>query len=248
MAKISETGHAINVANFESLISFVTSYGIVYNPSKTSILLPALSAKQTSAQSSMEQVNLTLAVFNQAVGIREAAFKPLNKLMTRVMNMVRASDISPEIINDIHAIVRKIQGVRATPKPTEEEQATTGTSGAAKKVSSSSQMSYDNRIENMDKLVKLLSTTEGYAPNEDDVKVETLQALLSELRTANSTVISTTAPLSNARLQRNQVMYEPELGLVPLALSVKTYVKAVFGATSPQYNQVSGLPFRSYKN
>jgi len=32
-----------------------------------------------------------------------------------------------------------------------------------------------------------------------------------------------------------------------IILSVKTYVKSLFGATSPQYKQVSGLVFKSEK-
>lgn len=34
MASTSETGHAKNVANFSTLISFCTAYGTKYNPSK----------------------------------------------------------------------------------------------------------------------------------------------------------------------------------------------------------------------
>jgi hypothetical protein len=42
MASTSETGHAKNVANFQDLISFVTSYGATYNPSKNGLKLPQL--------------------------------------------------------------------------------------------------------------------------------------------------------------------------------------------------------------
>ncbi len=42
MASTTETGNAKNVANFEDMISFVTGYGVTYNPSKNSIKLPQL--------------------------------------------------------------------------------------------------------------------------------------------------------------------------------------------------------------
>lgn len=42
----SETGHAMNVANFREAISIVTAYGTVYNPSNDAIKLPGL---QTSS-------------------------------------------------------------------------------------------------------------------------------------------------------------------------------------------------------
>ena len=51
--------------------------------------------------------------------------------------------------------------------------------------------------------------------------------------------------LSNARITRNEILYLPETGLIGVALSVKIYIKAIFGVTSPQYKQVSGLLFRN---
>ncbi|MGB7200743.1 MAG: hypothetical protein WBD16_00595 [Pyrinomonadaceae bacterium] len=41
-----------------------------------------------------------------------------------------------------------------------------------------------------------------------------------------------------------RVLYDLDTGLVTLAVFVKKYVKALFGAASPQYDQVSGLKFR----
>ena len=49
---------------------------------------------------------------------------------------------------------------------------------------------------------------------------------------------------SNARISRNSVLYAENTGLVEIALEVKKYVKAIFGATSPQYKQVSGIKFK----
>ncbi len=37
MPSTSETGHAKNVANFETLISFCTGYGTTYNPSRDAL-------------------------------------------------------------------------------------------------------------------------------------------------------------------------------------------------------------------
>jgi len=36
MASTSETGHSKNVATFEKLVSIITGFGAVYNPSKES--------------------------------------------------------------------------------------------------------------------------------------------------------------------------------------------------------------------
>lgn len=245
MTKISETGHANNVANFESLISFANGYGTAYNPSKSSLVISALQALLRQAQSSLEQVNSALADNGNAVASREVAFKPLSKLMTRVMNAARSSDIPHAMLNDIQAVIRKIQGGRATPKRTEEEKAAQQAEGNGVKEISSSQMSFDSRMANLDKLIKLLAAIPAYAPNEEELKVASLQLLLDHLRGLDTGVVNSTTQLSNARISRNQLLYLPETGLVGVALSVKVYIKAVFGATSPQYKQVSGLVFRN---
>ena len=39
-----ETGHAKNIANFQDLIAFCTGYGATYNPTKTALKLPQLTA------------------------------------------------------------------------------------------------------------------------------------------------------------------------------------------------------------
>ena len=48
-------------------------------------------------------------------------------------------------------------------------------------------------------------------------------------------------------IERNQSLYNPLTGLVQTAKEVKQYVKSVFGTTSPQYKQVSGLEFKIRK-
>ena len=112
---------------------------------------------------------------------------------------------------------------------------------------SSSQLSFDSRIDNLDKLIKLLTSVTAYAPNEADLKVTALTTLLTDLKAKNTAVITAEAPLVNARIARNDVLYKAGTGLVDTSVDVKTYVKSVFGATSPQYKTISGLKFTSNK-
>ena len=123
MASTSETGHAKNVANFNELISFVSGYGETYNPSKASIKLTALQTLLADAKSAMDAVNSAMPAYSNAVSAREAAFEPLNKLITRVMNAVKATDISSQVEESVKTLVRKIQGTRSTAKKTETQKA-----------------------------------------------------------------------------------------------------------------------------
>lgn len=55
---------------------------------------------------------------------------------------------------------------------------------------SSSQMSYDNRLDNLEKLIKLLASVTLYAPNEEALQVATLTSLYTDLQPKNTDVVS----------------------------------------------------------
>jgi len=247
MSSNSETGHAKNVANFGKLVSFCTGYGAGYNPSNSGIAIEALTTMQTDSQSAINAVNSSLPAYNNAIAAREGAFKPLSKLITRVMNALKAANPNAEITNKAVTLVRKLQGRRASSKLTEEEKQELIAQGKEVNEISSSQLSFDNRIDNLDKLINLLSSIPEYNPNETELQVASLTTLLEDLRVKNNAAIAATTPLSNARIARNEILYIENVGLVDTALNAKSYVKSVFGATSPQYRQISGLEFKRYK-
>ncbi|HUX58644.1 MAG TPA: hypothetical protein VMV77_16860 [Bacteroidales bacterium] len=87
MASTTETGHAKNVANFDELISSVLGYGTAYNPSKGSIKVEALQSLSDTAKNVISGVNAA----------REAAFAPLSKLVTRVLNALKATDSTDHV-------------------------------------------------------------------------------------------------------------------------------------------------------
>jgi hypothetical protein len=70
-----------------------------------------------------------------------------------------------------------------------------------------------------------------------------LTATLNDLKAKNSAVIAAEIPLNNARIARNDIMYKPNKGMVDVALDVKTYIKSIFGGSSPQYKKISKIKF-----
>ena len=243
MASTSELGHNRNAINFDTLIINCTSYGTAYNPSKASLKITALQAQSTLAKNSITTINSLTPAYKNAVSARVSAFKPFDKLITRVNNALKASDTSQQVDESAQTIIRKLQGRRATPKKTEEQKKVASEAGIEIVEISTSQMSYDSRLDNLDKLIKLLASVPQYAPNEADLKVTALTALYTDLKAKNLAVINTEVPLNNARIARNDIMYKENIGLVDIALDIKTYIKSVYGATSPQFKQISGLKF-----
>lgn len=243
MTNTSETGHAKNVTNLESLITSIVALETSYNPSRDSIKLPALQALLTASKESLNAVNIAQATYSNAVAARKVAFEPFSKLITRVMNSLKASGASTQVVQSARTIVRKLQGRRASAKITEEEKKALEAEGKEVNQISASQMSFDNRIENFDRLIMLLSSIPLYNPNEAELKVEVLKALHNQLKEKNTEVILPIVQLSNSRMNRNKILYNENTGLVDVALDSKTYIKSIFGATSPQYKQISKLRF-----
>ena len=243
MASTSETGHAKNVANFDELISFVTGYRESYNPSKATIKLDALKALSDHAKTSINAVSSMEPAYKSAVAAREVVFIPLSKLTTRIMNSIKATDTTVQVDENARTLVRKIQGVRATAKKTEDEKKALAEKGKEVVEISTSQMSYDSRLDNFFKLIQLLSSVPEYNPNEKELKIEHLNTILDDLKAKNAAVVESYIPLSNARISRNNLLYKENTGLYDVALDVKNYIKSVFGATSPQYKQVSKIKF-----
>jgi DNA repair exonuclease SbcCD ATPase subunit len=231
MASTSEQGHNRNAVNYDKLIINCTSYGATYNPSKVALKIAAMQAQATAAKNSLTTVSALTPAYKNAVTARVTAFKPLDKLITRANNALKSSETTKEVIESAQTIVRKLQGRRATPKKTEEQKKVAADAGKEIVEISSSQMSYDSRIDNLDKLIKLFSSVAAYAPNEAELKIAALTALYTDLKAKNMAVVNAETPLSNARIARNTTMYKDDIGLVDVANDVKTYIKSVFGAT-----------------
>ena len=241
MPSTSEVGHAKNVANFADVIAYCTAYGATYNPSKTALQLTTLNTLLTNAQTELANVTTAKNAFDTVTGDRQLAFEPLKSLATKIFNYLSVTDATDQTIVDAKTINNKLQGRRSgtiteTP-PTEE-------GGETQNTVSVSRQSYDMLTENFSAYIDLVSSVPSYTPNETELTVTSLTTFHSNLQTANTNVINAEVVYSNARISRNTILYAENTGLVDIALEVKKYVKAVFGATSPQYKQISGIKFK----
>lgn len=250
MASTSETGHHKNVSSFESLVSSAQGFGANYNPSKTSLKLPALQTQLASVKANITSVTSTSVAFNNAVNARQIAFFGIQKLSTRLVNALDVTNASDVLVKDAKTVNAKVQGSKLTKADSGKTAKTidpnTPVTDTVKTISSS-QRSYDSLIEHLSKMIAILSTEPTYLPNENDLKIATLNTLLTNLKNTNTGVINAYTTVSNARIARNLSLYNPTNGLCATAKEVKAYVKSVFGATSPQYKQISGLEFKTIK-
>ncbi|KQS92857.1 hypothetical protein [Chryseobacterium sp. Leaf394] len=242
MASTSETGHAKNIANFQTLIEFVKGYGAAYNPSKQSIQLPALLALKASADSEMANTLSKKNIYKNKVDERQLAFSNIGTLASRLVNALEITDASAGSIKNAKSFRQKILGKRAT--PTKES---TDPNAPDPKTNSVSQKSFDQIIEHLSGLKSVLETEPSYAPNETELHVATITAKIQDLRDKTTAVNTALAELSTSRISRNKILYTEENSIYETATAVKKYIKSVFGATSPEFKQVSGLKIKGLK-
>ena len=242
MASTSEVGHAKNVANFQDLIEFVTGYGATYNPSKSSLKLAQLVALKATAEAKLTDVISKNTNYNNKVNERMVAFSNLKSLSTRLVNALQTTDATTATINDAKTFNRKMQGKKASATQTP-----TDPNAPAPATISTSQQSYDQLIQHLTGLKSILEEEPSYTPNETDLQVATIDAKIADLTAKNTAVSTAYTNISNSRISRNETLYTSDNGIFETASEVKKYIKSVFGASSPQYNQVSGIKFSKPK-
>jgi hypothetical protein len=236
---MSETGHAKNTANFEILTNVVTTLGSAYNPTNNELKLPNLITVLADAKSSLASIQEVFSHWKDTTNQREIAFDSAEKLSTRAVSSFAVSGADALDVTDAKSFVRKMQGKRAKAKPEPK------TAGEAIKTHSASQTSFDNKTEHFAQVVSILGNSPKHKPNEVELQTDSLSSTLDDLRAKNTAVINASVSLANQRINRNQILYDNDNGLVKIAQDVKTYVKSVFGPASPQYKQISGLAFKN---
>lgn len=237
----SETGHAINLANFQTLITYCRGYGATYNPVIDAIKIPQLQAKYDLASQKLSEAAAKKAILNTAVNERIVGFEGLEILCTKVTNAFAVSGATIGDIKDLQTINKKIQSPAKKKNPVSKE----GTEGDG---ISTSQQSYDSKINFFINFIQFLEAKPTYEPNEVELKVPALQTKLEGMQEKNANYDNAFFNYNQQLNSRNNEMYNPTTGLVQASKDVKKYIRSVFGASSPQFKQLNSIEFKVLKN
>lgn len=237
MASTSETGHAVNFNNFNTLVTRCIGYTTRYNPTNTLIIVTALQSAYTAAGKALQHIAQFKPAWDTAINQRQQLYFDMEKLATRVINAYDATEaVTDEQVKDAKVIIRKIRGERKSKKilnPGPEDP----------KQISVSQQSYANQALHFGELVALVTSEPTYAPNETELKPGDLNNFVVSLVKANENVANTQQPYIDAITERTNAFYAKKTGIVDLALEVKKYVKSVSSITPAEFKQISGLKF-----
>lgn len=240
MASTSETGHAVNIANFKVLIERCNEFGSAYNPSNSDISITEMTSKHENADTLHKDYITALEETKLPINDREILFIELAKLVVRTYNLYLSTRTSDQMKKDAKGYMLKITG-RNVKVPKLEDGVTPDPNHI-----SNSQKSFVQRAYNFDKLVKLYKMDALYNPNEASIQITTLETWVENLQLANGKVDAVVANAIIKRTKRDHALYDFGTGLIDLALASKKYVKSVYGGKSPEAESVNGIKFRRF--
>ena len=240
MPSKSEVGHAKNVANLQKLTEQITVYTL-YNPPVDNIKIANLQTLYSTASAKLSDVEEKRNANKNAIALRQTAFESLKPTCTRIINQLDILGLPQGTLDQAKSLNRTIQGgQKKEAKPAVEGKEAT-------KTVSVSRQSYTQQAENFGILLQLLATIPTYTPNEEDLKLTNLSTYKETLMSATQAVDQTEAELNNKLIERDQILYADGTGLYTIAQNVKKYVKSLYGATSPEFTNVSSIEFTTRK-
>ena len=240
MPSTSEVGHAKNVANLQKLTEQVTVYTL-YNPPVENLTLVSLQALYTTASTKLTEVEDKRLANKNAIALRQTAFENLKPTCTKIINHLGILGLTEGTLEQAKFLNRVSQGGQKKPTTPPNENGETGNTV------STSRQSYTQQAENFGILLQLLATIPTYNPNEDELKLTNLTTYQASLVSATQAVDQTEAELNLKLIERDNILYADGTGLYTIAQNVKKYVKSLYGATSPEYANVSDIQFTSRK-
>ena len=240
MASTSETGHGKNVNHAQKRLEVLKGMGADYKPSNGAYVLTALEPKITEAVTAHKKVTDLAGPYKTAISNRQVAYKIMGTWTTKIKAAASSSEIDEPLQNNVYSLVKVINGQRIGDKPKAVE------GKEAPKSNSVSRMSFVSRLENFTALAKLLGSIPGYAPNEDENKVATMLAYVTELETLNKTAFPLEENFGKAIAIRNKLLYTEKTGLVDVLEGVKKYVFSIGDKGKMAHKSLMGLTLRKY--
>jgi hypothetical protein len=237
-----KTNKQKQVAAFDQVLGLCNDLGQKYNPGNDSINLAALNSLLTSAQEKVNAAHTAKMNLTEVINARQEAFAQLPFIGTRILNMLIASDASPQRIGDVKAYRDKLRSRSGkTAKP---EDSTNATKPADASRGPVSYLDFESRLENFRSIIDLAGMEIRYKPNEPEFSIASLTTLAQQLGEMNKAVNLARLAYGNARSARNAALYS-DAGLFGATKRVKKYILYACGSKSEQFRRVNGISLNS---
>jgi hypothetical protein len=242
-----KTNNNKQVAAFDQVLGLCNNLGQKYNPGNDSINLAALNSLLASARGSVNAAHTTKMMLTDAINHRQEVFEPLPKIATRILNMLIASEASPQQIEDVRTYRNKLRPL-SKPRRVAAENAETPVA-ASKLVDDRSRgplsyMDYESKLTSFRSIVDLVAMVPKYTPNEADFTVSALQVLVATLESANRAVNNARLVYGNARSASNAALYGDQ-GLAGVSKRVKKYILFACGSQSDEFRSARSITLKT---
>ena len=189
---ISETGHAVNLANTKTMIDYATTFAGDYQPNNAALSVANLTTMWTAGNTA--HTTLTTAMMNAKgpMAARKTLFKPLDKLITRTLGSYDSTEADEQLKSNARSIADRIRGTVKVDKNTNVNNV------------SVSHQSYVQKADAFQQLIALYKSDVSMAPNEGALTTATLETLLTDMKKANEDIGLIIAPVDTALIARNE--------------------------------------------
>lgn len=238
MASGTESGHAINVANFKTLIEKCKAIS-TWSPSNTALQIGDLDTQHTNCKNALDSLNTMVSNAKTPINQNNDLFNPLNKLVTRVVNFFDSTMASSQAKKDARGMANIIRGYNAK-KPK-------GLAPDAEWVSQSHQ-SMVQKANKFKELIDFIASDGNYNPNEVELQIPTLTTLWTDMNNSLTNLATVLAPIDQAKASMYRLIYGSPDGLIDTAMLAKKYAKALLGAQSVEVKAISAIKFTRLKS
>jgi hypothetical protein len=237
MASTSETGHDVNIQQYKLIIDRCTEFTTNYQPSNTALTIANMTLQWTAVSTAHNSYLQKLVDTKVPIDEREDLFQLLKGIVTRANNMFGSTSAKASVKKDVRGYKVKILGSNVKIKMME------GGIPDPKYVSNS-QQSFVKKIYNFQQFILLLKSDTNYSPNEDILKIASLESFLVDLKAKNLSVEEILGHALHYRGLRDHGLYDVETGVYDVTQMCKKYVKGVYGASSLEAKSVCMIKLR----
>lgn len=247
----NESGHVVNANNFVEKVNVIGRNLAEYKPSNESITFEVLSPLKDSVSKSIDNVSTARNTFITVAAARKECYEQMDLLAKRAINIFAGSSATASEIKQGKALLAKYNSERVKDIPDEDElkakAVVNGEDPKPVKKVSVSQQGYANKLGHFRNIVLFLKSIAAYTPNEEELKVEALEAFATKADTLNKQRNKAAGDWALAIETRNKLMYAEETGAYALSTKIMTYVAGSQLKNSAFYKELQKYPVRSIK-
>ena len=211
-----------------------------YKPSNPYLLAESMKQLHSNASAALDSFHSSKAIMVACKKERVKTVGIVKEISRRVVNFLKACRTSVGKIEQAMAIYRLIHGYKA-PGSVKSTPSEPPSNGEDAKKKSNKQGSQDSLVQNFSKLIQVLKTEPLYTPNEPELKITGLEALVQRFKNDDLATATADAANERARMRLKKLFEDPQNGVNAVMGGVKLYSKAAFGTRSAEYASLSKI-------